>query len=104
MGIVIKKRSREPKGWYIQIEYCVMGINLEPAGRYEEYDQDSKTRGKREKMTGLDQRIYQGTQPQKQSLKSTEIETIPTLQWCYLTIKTCITHAYESYLYSLHGF
>ena len=30
------KRSKEPKGWYIQAGYFMPGVNLEPAVRYEE--------------------------------------------------------------------
>ena len=49
------KRSKEPRGWYLQAGYFIntvkgIGINLEPVARYEEYDQDSNASDKKEKM------------------------------------------------------
>jgi len=44
------KNSTEPKGWYLQLGYFIRGINLEPAARYEEYDQDSNANEKKEKV------------------------------------------------------
>jgi len=44
------KNSKEPKGWYLQAGYFIRGINLEPAARYEEYDQDSNANEKKEKV------------------------------------------------------
>ncbi|UCD72286.1 MAG: hypothetical protein JSW70_04640 [Syntrophobacterales bacterium] len=49
------KRSIEPKGWYLQGGYFIeaikgRSINLEPAVRYEEYDQDSNANDKKEKL------------------------------------------------------
>ncbi|MFH1934933.1 MAG: porin [Pseudomonadota bacterium] len=44
------KKSQKPKGWYIQAGYFIKGINLEPAARYEEYDQDSSISDKKEKV------------------------------------------------------
>ncbi len=46
------KRSREPKGWYLQAGYFITArkLNLEPAARYEEYDQDSNDSDKKQKV------------------------------------------------------
>jgi phosphate-selective porin OprO/OprP len=49
------KRSKEPRGWYLQAGYFIreikgIGINLEPVARYEEYDQDSNISDKKEKV------------------------------------------------------
>lgn len=44
------KQNIEPKGWYLQAGYFIKGINLEPAVRYEEYDQDSNANEKKEKV------------------------------------------------------
>lgn len=49
------KRSREPRGWYLQARYFIrsikgMGINLEPVARCEEYDQDANTSDRKEKV------------------------------------------------------
>ncbi|MDO8426030.1 MAG: porin [Deltaproteobacteria bacterium] len=40
-----------PGGWSLQAGYFIEGLNLEPALRYEEYDQDSKEAGKKEENT-----------------------------------------------------
>ena len=44
------KKSKEPKGWYVQAGYYIKGVNLEPVVRYEEYDQDSNASDKKEKI------------------------------------------------------
>ena len=49
------KRNVEPRGWYLQGGYFIgaiqgRNINLEPAVRYEEYDQDSNAKHKKEKL------------------------------------------------------
>jgi len=33
--------DKEPKGWYVQAGYFIPGVNVEPAVRYEVYEQDS---------------------------------------------------------------
>ena len=45
-------RTREPRGWYLQAGYFIKakGLNLEPAARYEVYDQDSNASDKKEKV------------------------------------------------------
>jgi phosphate-selective porin OprO/OprP len=43
------RENKEPKGWYFQAGYFIEGINLEPAVRYEEYDQDSNADDKKQK-------------------------------------------------------
>ena len=43
------QKSQKPEGWYIQAGYFIKGINLEPAVRYEEYDQDPNLNDKKEK-------------------------------------------------------
>jgi phosphate-selective porin len=35
------KVMKEPKGWYAQVAYFIPGVNVEPAIRYEIYEQDS---------------------------------------------------------------
>ncbi len=57
------KRSREPRGWYLQAGYFIkeikgVAINLEPAVRYEEYDQDSNVSDKKEKVWTLGANWY----------------------------------------------
>ena len=44
------KISKEPKGWYVQAGYLMDGINLEPAIRFEQYDQDANTAEKTEEV------------------------------------------------------
>ncbi len=49
------KRNLEPRGWYLQGGYFIgpiqgRSINLEPAIRYEEYDQDSNAENKKERL------------------------------------------------------
>ncbi|MBI5970217.1 MAG: hypothetical protein HY884_03600 [Deltaproteobacteria bacterium] len=45
--------NSHPKGWYAQAGYFIEGINIEPAARYEIYNQDSKQRDMAEKDTTL---------------------------------------------------
>lgn len=45
--------TKKPKGWYAQAGYFIDGINLEPAVRYEVYDQDSEAANKEERVTTL---------------------------------------------------
>jgi hypothetical protein len=57
------KRSREPRGWYLQAGYFIntvkgIGINLEPVARYEEYNQDSNVSDKKEKVWTLGANWY----------------------------------------------
>ena len=57
------KRSREPRGWYLQAGYFIntvkgIGINLEPVARCEEYDQDSNVSDKKEKVWTLGANWY----------------------------------------------
>lgn len=40
--------KQTPKGWYAQMGYFIDGINVEPAARYEIYDQDSSSDNKKE--------------------------------------------------------
>jgi len=47
------KRSKKPEGWYFQAGYLMDGINLEPALRYEHYDQDASTTEKAEEVWTL---------------------------------------------------
>ena len=41
----------KPKGWYAQAGYFIDGLNIEPAARYEVYDQDSGSTDKKEKTS-----------------------------------------------------
>ncbi|MBI5560135.1 MAG: hypothetical protein HY883_02540 [Deltaproteobacteria bacterium] len=41
----------EPRGWYAQAGWFIKGYNIEPAVRYEVYDQDSNKSGMKEKST-----------------------------------------------------
>ncbi|MBI5238569.1 MAG: hypothetical protein HY887_09140 [Deltaproteobacteria bacterium] len=41
----------KPKGWYAQAGYFIEGLNIEPAARYEVYDQDSSSSDKLEKTS-----------------------------------------------------
>ncbi len=50
--------TKEPEGWYLQAGYYIPGYNLEPAIRYEEYDQDSTSADKKEKITTLGMNCY----------------------------------------------
>lgn len=43
--------DKEPEGTYVQVGYFIPGINIEPALRYEEYDNDSNATGKKDKIT-----------------------------------------------------
>src|SRR3972149_1334918 len=43
--------DKEPKGWYVQAGYFIPGVNVEPAVRYEVYEQDSN-RADTEQRTG----------------------------------------------------
>ena len=52
------KGGKEPKGWYLQAGYFINGINLEPAARYEKYDQDSSGNGKTEKVWAVGANWY----------------------------------------------
>jgi len=45
--------SKEPTGWYIQAGYFIPHINIEPAIRYEIYDEDTNKDNKKEKVTTL---------------------------------------------------
>lgn len=42
------KKEQKPNGWYAQIGYFIDGPNIEPAVRYEVYDQDSNSSDKKE--------------------------------------------------------
>lgn len=42
-----------PKGWYAQAAYIILPLYIEPAVRYEVFDQDSKNSGKKERTTTL---------------------------------------------------
>jgi phosphate-selective porin OprO/OprP len=44
-------KDKEPKGWYAQAGYYIEPYNIEPAIRYEVYDQDSNSDDKVEKNT-----------------------------------------------------
>jgi len=44
------RRDKKPRGGYLQAGYFITGINLEPAARYEIYDQDSNVSDKKEKI------------------------------------------------------
>ena len=35
------KTNKDPEGWYAQVGYLIPGVNVEPAVRYEVYEQDS---------------------------------------------------------------
>ncbi len=50
--------TKEPEGWYVQAGYYMPAYNLEPAVRYEEYDQDSTSTDKKEKTTTLGMNWY----------------------------------------------
>jgi len=57
------RRSREPRGWYFQAGYFIkeikgVAINLEPAARYEEYEQDSNVSDTKEKVWTLGANWY----------------------------------------------
>lgn len=43
--------DKKPRGWYAQAGYFVSGLNIEPAVRYEVFDQDSSSSDKKEKTT-----------------------------------------------------
>lgn len=50
--------TTKPKGWYAQAGYFIAGPNIEPAVRYELYDQDSAVSGKKERDTTLGANWY----------------------------------------------
>lgn len=43
--------KKEPRGWYAQAGYFIAGPNIEPAVRYEVYEQDSNLPDKEQKVT-----------------------------------------------------
>lgn len=45
------KKEQTPNGWYAQAGYFIDGPNVEPAARYEVYDQDSNSSNKKETDT-----------------------------------------------------
>ncbi len=50
--------TKEPEGWYVQAGYYIPGYDVEPAIRYEEYDQDSNSSDKKEKITTVGANWY----------------------------------------------
>ncbi len=50
--------TKEPEGWYVQAGYYIPGYDVEPAIRYEKYDQDSTSSDKKEKITTVGANWY----------------------------------------------
>ncbi len=52
------KTEKKPYGWYAQVGYFINGPMIEPAARYEVYDQDSNSADKKEKTTTIGANWY----------------------------------------------
>ena len=52
------RTEKKPRGWYAQAGYFINGYNIEPALRYEEFDQDSEKDDMKEKTTTIGANWY----------------------------------------------